>query len=123
MAELMADSNALRVYSEILGNTLFPWKLIVLEKGKNSYDTKLWNGKYYNYDCSSSAHHDSIMADQLAGQWYTKACGLSSIIPDANAYLALNTVFEYNVKSFRDGKMGKKQQRMSLKYEQELSMV
>lgn len=33
----------------------------------------------------------SIMADQLAGQWYAKACGLESIVPDANAYIALRT--------------------------------
>ena len=55
MAELMNDSESKQSYSDIL------------EKGKESYESKLWNGKYYNYDCSSSAHHDSIMADQLAG--------------------------------------------------------
>lgn len=72
----------------------------ILTRGKKSYEEKLWNGmlslpspvllgwhqdepllflhlgEYYNYDSSSSDHHNSIMADQLAGQWYLKACGL-----------------------------------------------
>jgi len=46
------------------------------------------------------------MADQMAGQWYAKACGLGPIVPDSNAYLALKTVYEMNVKGFKDGKMG-----------------
>lgn len=35
-------------------------------------------GKYYNFDSSESDHHDSCMADQLAGHWFLKA----SKIPD-----------------------------------------
>ena len=33
-------------------------------------------GKYYNYDCSTGGYHDSIMADQLAGNWYLKSAGI-----------------------------------------------
>lgn len=33
-------------------------------------------GIYYNYDSSTSKYHNSIMADQMAGQWYLKACDL-----------------------------------------------
>ena len=32
------------------------------------FEAKLWNGKYFDYDSSSSGHHDSIMADQLCGE-------------------------------------------------------
>ena len=35
----------------------------IAKQAKNSYDTKLWNGKYYKYDCSDSNYHDSIMSD------------------------------------------------------------
>lgn len=28
---------------------------------------------------STSVHHDSIMADMLAGQWYASVCGLPRI--------------------------------------------
>ncbi len=105
IATILHDKHTAREYSHIL------------ERGKRSYGDKLWNGKYYNYDASSSLHHDSIMTDQMAGQWYAKACGLSSIVPgkkllmfpyflESNAYLALKTVYEMNVKGFKDGKLG-----------------
>lgn len=40
------------------------------------YSHLFYLGSYYNYDCSSGGHHDSIMADQLAGHWFLKASGL-----------------------------------------------
>lgn len=47
---------------------------ILLEKGKKAYDKKLWNGKYYNFDCSED-EFESIMADQLCGHWYLSCSG------------------------------------------------
>lgn len=35
------------------------------------------------------------MADQMAGEWYARACGLPPIVPPSNAKSALKTVFEY----------------------------
>lgn len=32
------------------------------------YVSSLWNGRYLNYDSSSSKHHDSVMAD-MVGEW------------------------------------------------------
>ena len=32
------------------------------------YVRTLWNGQYLHYDSSSSMHHDSIMADMMAGE-------------------------------------------------------
>eukprot|EP01118_Nematostelium_gracile_P005718 TRINITY_DN1816_c0_g1_i1.p1 TRINITY_DN1816_c0_g1~~TRINITY_DN1816_c0_g1_i1.p1 ORF type:complete len:922 (-),score=224.06 TRINITY_DN1816_c0_g1_i1:38-2803(-) len=75
-------------------------------KGKKSYHDKLWNGKYYNYDSSTSPQHDSIMADMMAGQWYAKACGLDPIVPESNAYSSLKTIFDFNVKGFKQGSLG-----------------
>lgn len=46
-----------------------------LEQAKTSYSNKLWNGKYYNYDSSTSRYHDCIMSDQLAGFWYLRLSG------------------------------------------------
>ena len=42
-------------------------------------------GEYYNYDSSGSDHHNSVMADQLAGQWFLKA----SDIADDSVRMAL----------------------------------
>jgi len=78
----------------------------IYEKGQSSYEKKLWNGRYFNYDSSRSRHHDSIMADQLAGQWYALACGLPPVVAPEQARSALRTVYEYNVQRFQSGKMG-----------------
>jgi len=94
IATLMNDPDSVSSYKSLL------------ERAQKSYHEKLWNGQYYNYDESSSAHHNSIMTDQMAGQWYSKACGLGPIVPESNAYLALRTVYEMNVKSFKGGKLG-----------------
>lgn len=78
----------------------------ILKKGKKSFHDKLWNGKYYNYDSSGNPQHNSIMADMMAGQWYARACGLDPIVPDENAYSALKTVFNFNVKGYKHGSLG-----------------
>lgn len=48
----------------------------LLDKGKVAFEQKLWNGKYYNFDCSNSQCR-SIMADQLCAQWYLKCSGFN----------------------------------------------
>jgi non-lysosomal glucosylceramidase len=70
--------------------------------GKGSLDKKLWNGKYYKIDDAS----DRIMSDQLAGQWYAKACGLPDIVPAANASSAFKVIYDNNFKKFDGGKHG-----------------
>lgn len=82
------------------------WYRQQLAKAQAVYEELLWNEKYYDYDASNSYHHDSIMADQLAGQWYAHACGLPPIVPKDHALTALNTIYEFNVKQFEDGEMG-----------------
>jgi non-lysosomal glucosylceramidase len=78
----------------------------MLEKGQAAYEEQLWNGEYYNYDSSDSHQHDSIMADQLAGQWYARACGLPPIVPEDHARSALQKIYDFNVRQFADGEMG-----------------
>jgi len=70
------------------------------------YEDKLWNGEYYNYEASESKHADSIMADQLAGHWYSVACGLGGIFPQKHVRSALRKVFDLNVMGVKDGGMG-----------------
>lgn len=96
MAEELGQVEDLAEFSEIL------------ERGRKSYEDKLWNGLYYNYDSSSSVHHNSIMADQLAGQWFLKASGIpdNSVFPKDHVIQALHTIFRYNVLPFAGGTMG-----------------
>ncbi|MGB4678382.1 MAG: non-lysosomal glucosylceramidase [Aggregatilineales bacterium] len=76
------------------------------QRAREAYSEALWNGEYFNYDASGSAHHDSVMADQLAGDWYARACGLPGIVPERYARSALRKVFDLNVMGFLDGEAG-----------------
>ncbi len=42
---------------------------------------RLWRGDHYAYDGGDGPSSDSIMADQLAGQWYADATGLGDLLP------------------------------------------
>jgi non-lysosomal glucosylceramidase len=94
MGKLEGDDDSVARYSE--------W----LATGQASFEAKLWNGRYYLYDASGGPRSDSIMADQLAGQWYADATGLSPIVPDDHVLSALRTIYDYNVRRFADGQMG-----------------
>ncbi|HLF25013.1 MAG TPA: non-lysosomal glucosylceramidase [Anaerolineae bacterium] len=94
MGELEGDTANVQRYTD--------W----LETGKATFEAKLWNGTYYNYDSSGGSHSDSIMADQLAGQWRADMAGLAPIAPDDHIASALKTVYENNVMRFADGEMG-----------------
>jgi non-lysosomal glucosylceramidase len=76
------------------------------KRGKAAYESKLWNGQFYDYDSSRSGHHNSIMADMLAGQWYARACGLQPVIDPHHIQPALKTIFDHNVMQFHNGEMG-----------------
>lgn len=63
--------------ADIMGNAKDKQKFTdILNKGKESYERKLWNGVYYNFDCSEN-EKKSIMADQLCAQWYLRCCGVN----------------------------------------------
>ena len=66
MAQTLGDEDSVRYYSDIV------------ERGRTVYINLLWNGSYFNYDSSRATHHDSIMADMLAGQWYAQVCGMGT---------------------------------------------
>lgn len=61
------------------------------------YQEQLWNGVYFDYDNSKSGHHDSIMADMLAGQWYCRVCSLPPIASVAQALSCFRIIYRMNV--------------------------
>jgi len=77
-----------------------------LIKLKKVFERKLWNGSYYNFDSSGSYTSKTIMADQLAGEWYSRSCGLESIHPQGSTITALEKIFENNVMKIKDGNQG-----------------
>ncbi|XP_047139397.1 non-lysosomal glucosylceramidase isoform X1 [Hydra vulgaris] len=107
--------SALRCIIEIahilgLSQSISKYKSI-LERGKKSYEKKLWNGTYYNYDGSENDYHNCIMAGQCAGQWYLHACDLGQTEDDLvfrpeQVHSTLKVIFQNNVMRFEDGFMG-----------------
>lgn len=77
------------------------------DRAARVYDAELWTGVYFRYDNSGGCGaSESIMADQLAGQWYARACGLEPVVEDAKARSALATVLDYNVMRVKGGAIG-----------------
>jgi non-lysosomal glucosylceramidase len=74
-------------------------------KAQKTYIDKLWNGEYFRYD-TESENHDSIQADQLAGQWYANMTGLGDLVPHEMQISALKKIYAINVMKFGGGKMG-----------------
>jgi non-lysosomal glucosylceramidase len=78
----------------------------ILERGTAAFEAKLWNGRHYRYDTSAGPSADSVMADQLAGQWYADAAGLGHVVPPDRVERTLRTIYEMNVRGFAGGEMG-----------------
>ncbi|CAN1334617.1 Non-lysosomal glucosylceramidase [Linum perenne] len=75
-------------------------------KAKVAFESKLWNGSYFNYDSGSSSNSKSIQADQLAGQWYTASSGLPPLFDDIKIKNALQKIYDFNVMKIKGGKFG-----------------
>lgn len=102
VAALQAASALARVVGD-RGSEQYFWNRY--QKAKTVYE-KLWNGSYFNYDNSGSNTSSFIQADQMAGQWYAKACGLLPIVDEEKARSALEKVYSFNVLKYKDGKRG-----------------
>ena len=76
------------------------------ERGQVAFDVRLWRGDHYAYDDGGGPSSDSVMADQLAGQWYADATGLGDLIPEDRVEAALRTIHRLNVRGFAGGTMG-----------------
>ncbi|XP_058791221.1 non-lysosomal glucosylceramidase [Phymastichus coffea] len=95
MAELLGEHEDAKKYKEIL------------DRGKIAFQEKLWNGKYYNFDCSKDESRKSIMSDQLCGHWLLRACGFTyEVFPEERVKSALSTIFENNVMKYKNGEQG-----------------
>ena len=78
----------------------------LLDRGSAAFEAKLWNGRCYRFDASGQASSDSVMADQLTGQWYADATGLGDLVAPDRILTALRTIYESNVLGFCGGDMG-----------------
>ncbi len=76
------------------------------ERGQAAFDARLWRDDHYAYDGGDGPSSDSVMADQLAGQWYADVTGLGDIVPGDRVAAALRTIHRLNVCGFAEGTMG-----------------
>jgi len=76
------------------------------ERAAASFGRRLWNGQSFDFDGGGGPTSDSVMADQLVGQWYADVCGLGDLVPADQVDSSLRRVFELNVCDFADGLMG-----------------
>ncbi len=93
----LAALKAAVIIADKLGNKEHSdkWSCI-LRKGKKSLEEKLWNGEYYNLWRNEDETDESLMTDQLDGEWFLRMTGLSGNIPDDRVRLVLEVIFRHN---------------------------
>jgi non-lysosomal glucosylceramidase len=79
---------------------------LLRRRATESFERRLWRGSHYAYDDGGATSSESVMADQLAGQWYADATGLGDLVAPDRVRTALRTVHALNVVAFGDGLMG-----------------
>lgn len=87
IAETMNDTERAEKWSELL------------EKGRKSLEEKLWNGKYYNLWSDGTQTDESLMTDQLDGEWFLRVSGIGGIFDNEKVASILETIFEHNFDS------------------------
>lgn len=68
----------------------------VLEKGKEALEEKLWNGEYYNLWRNNDETDESLMTDQLDGEWFIRMLGISGNISDERVRSVIRFIFRNN---------------------------
>jgi non-lysosomal glucosylceramidase len=75
-------------------------------RARASFERRLWNGRSYDYDGARGPLSDTVMADQLVGQWFADVSGLGELVAPDRVRSALRRIFELNVLDFGDGLRG-----------------
>ena len=76
------------------------------DRGRAAFEARLWRADHYAFDDGDGPSSDSIMADQLAGQWYADVAGLGDLLDPRRVETALRTIHRLNVRAFAGGAMG-----------------
>ena len=71
------------------------WNDILLN-GKRALEEKLWNGEYYNLWRNNEAADESLMTDQLDGEWFLRMLGLEGNLPDERVRSVIEFIFKNN---------------------------
>ena len=99
IAERMAEKMGDREFAEDCRS----W----IERGSRSVEEKLWDeagGSYLLYhQPETGVKSDSVLSDQLIGQWFAHLHGLPRVFPEDRTRQVLETVWSHNVKAAKFG--------------------
>ena len=87
-AIIIAEKNGNKSYKE-------KWSRI-LQKGKISLEEKLWNGEYYNLWKNDNETDESLMSDQLDGEWFLRMTGIEGNLSDDRIREVVKFIFSKN---------------------------
>ena len=68
----------------------------LLEKGLASLEKRLWNGEYYDLWRTDTEKDESLMTDQLDGEWFLRAAGIGGNLNDARVRAVLRFILDRN---------------------------
>ena len=71
------------------------WKS-TLEKGLVSLEKRLWNGEYYDLWLSDEEKDESLMTDQLDGEWFLRAAGIGGNLCDERIRAVMRVILDHN---------------------------
>ena len=68
----------------------------LLKKGLESLETRLWNGEYYNLWRCGEEKDETLMTDQLDGEWFLRVSGVDGNLPDERVREVLRVIISNN---------------------------
>jgi len=68
----------------------------LLAKASRRFESKLWNGEYFNLWATNKDRDECCMSDQLSGEWYTGQMGLGHSVSHGKIMGALRAVHQHN---------------------------
>ena len=71
------------------------WRSL-LEKGCASLETKLWNGQYYDLWHCGEERDETLMTDQLDGEWFLRVSGIGGFLSDDRVRDVLRLILAEN---------------------------
>ena len=68
----------------------------LLDKASKSFESRLWNGEYFNLWVSDTGKDECCMSDQLSGEWYSGLMGIGHSVPRERIIAAMQAVHKNN---------------------------
>ena len=67
-----------------------------LAKGLTSLEKRLWNGEYYDLWRSGTEKDETLMTDQLDGEWFLRVAGVGGNLSDERVRAVLRVILDRN---------------------------